>query len=130
MNEVMKTILKRQTIREYKSEQITDEQLEALKAAALMLNANVEKRVKITLQNGIVIFKAKGEISDSETQMYKCKMNAGEKVSFDFNPDLLVDALECLDDDEFYFEYEHEKAPVVLRCSIPWLSVVMPFVQK
>ena len=34
MNEVMKTILKRQTIREYKPEQITDEQLEALKAAA------------------------------------------------------------------------------------------------
>lgn len=35
MNEVMKTILKRQTIREYKPEQITYEQLEALMQAAL-----------------------------------------------------------------------------------------------
>lgn len=104
--------------------------LSALKAASLVLNANMEKRVKITLENGKVVFKATGEITDSETQMHKCKMNAGEKVSFNFNSDLLVDALECLDDDEFYFEYEHEKAPVVLRCSIPWLSVVMPLVQK
>ena len=31
MNEVMKTILERQTIRSYKPEQITDEQLELLK---------------------------------------------------------------------------------------------------
>ncbi len=35
MNTVVETILKRQTIREYKPEQITDEQLEALKMAAL-----------------------------------------------------------------------------------------------
>lgn len=35
MNDVMKTILKRQTIRSYKNEQISDEQLEQLKLAAL-----------------------------------------------------------------------------------------------
>ncbi len=35
MNTVVETILKRQTIREYKAEQIADEQLEALKLAAL-----------------------------------------------------------------------------------------------
>lgn len=35
MNEVISTILKRQTIRSYKPEQISDEQLEALKSAAL-----------------------------------------------------------------------------------------------
>ncbi len=35
MNNVLDTILKRQTIREYKPEQITEEQLEGLKAAAL-----------------------------------------------------------------------------------------------
>ena len=34
MNEVMKTILERQTIRSYKPEQITDEQLELLIKAA------------------------------------------------------------------------------------------------
>ncbi|MBP9988649.1 MAG: nitroreductase family protein [Ruminococcus sp.] len=35
MNEMIKTILGRQTIRSYKKEQITDEQLECLKQAAL-----------------------------------------------------------------------------------------------
>ena len=35
MNDLMKTILKRQTIRSYKKEQITDEELECLKQAAL-----------------------------------------------------------------------------------------------
>ena len=35
MNEVLNTILKRQTIRSYKPEQITDEELDALKMAAL-----------------------------------------------------------------------------------------------
>lgn len=35
MNEVMNTILRRQTIRSYKNEQITDEQLDFLKEAAL-----------------------------------------------------------------------------------------------
>ena len=35
MNEVLNTILKRQTIRSYKPEQISDEELEALKMAAL-----------------------------------------------------------------------------------------------
>ena len=102
----------------------------SLKAAALALNANASKHVKITLESGKIVFKASGDITDSETQMHKCKMSAGEKVAFRFNPDLLVDALECLDDDEFSFEYEHEKAAVVLRSSIPWLTVVMPILES
>lgn len=104
--------------------------LEQLQASALVFNANVEKAVKITLKKGVVVFKSQGDITDAETQMVGCDIPDEAKVTFRFNPDLLVDALACLDDDTFTLEYNSGVEPIVLKSSIPWLSVIMPLKVK
>lgn len=100
--------------------------LEQLRAAALVFNANAEKSVKVTLKKGVVVFKSHGDITDAETQMPGCDITDEAKVTFKFNPDLLVDALGCLDDDTFTLEYNGGEEAVVLKSSIQWLSVIMP----
>ena len=55
------------------------------------------------------------------------KPNGGE-AKFHFNPRLLREALEAIDEDEFTFGFNGSGPgnAVVLKCTVPWLAVVMP----
>ena len=100
--------------------------LDAMRAAALALDAGTEKTVSVSLQNGRATFRARGQNTTGETQSAECEMPPDERVTFHFNPDFLADALGCVDDDDIRIEYDAAEAPVVLKCSLPWMTVIMP----
>ena len=51
---------------------------------------------------------------------------AGKEISIIFNPEFVMDPLKNIDDDEVYFELNDERNPALVKCSIPFLYVLMP----
>jgi len=62
-----------------------------------------------------------GEARDSMPIKY-----SGKKISVAFNPEFMIDPLRNLTGDEVYFELTDELSPGVIKCSIPFLYVLMP----
>ena len=98
--------------------------LDALGRAALA--SAEDSGVKIEIAPGRVSFKAKSEFASAEAVTDKCKLAEDVKVVLSFNPRLLKDALDAIDDDEFTLCFSDERSPIVLKCTAPWLAVVMP----
>ena len=51
---------------------------------------------------------------------------AGKEIAIIFNPEFVMDPLKNIDDDEVYFELNDGRNPALLKCSIPFLYVLMP----
>lgn len=51
---------------------------------------------------------------------------AGKEISIVFNPEFVMDPLKNMDDDEVYFEMIDGHSPALLKCSVPFLYVLMP----
>ncbi len=51
---------------------------------------------------------------------------AGKEVSIIFNPEYVMDPLKNIDDDEVVIEMNDGHSPALLKCSIPFLYVLMP----
>ncbi len=51
---------------------------------------------------------------------------AGEKIEIVFNPSYVMDPLRAIDDDEITINLNDGHSPAVIRCSIPFLYVLMP----
>lgn len=106
--------------------------LDALGRAALAMENDAG--VKITIAEGRITFAAKSEFANADITMTKCKIEAKEKGkdTFRFNPKLLKDALEAIDENDFTLGYGWGGAngPVLIKCSIPWTAVVMPLQVK
>ena len=51
---------------------------------------------------------------------------AGKEVSIIFNPEYVMDPLKNIDDDEIFIELNDGHSPALLKCSIPFLYVLMP----
>jgi DNA polymerase-3 subunit beta len=51
---------------------------------------------------------------------------AGEKIDIMFNPNYVMDPLKAIDDDEITIELNNGSSPAVIRCSVPFLYVMMP----
>lgn len=106
--------------------------LDALGRASLAMDN--DGGVKIGFDEGRITFAAKSEFANADISMKECKIEAKEKEkhTFHFNPKLLKDALESIDDDEFTLGYGWGGAsgPVLIKCSLPWMAVVMPMQVK
>jgi DNA polymerase-3 subunit beta len=50
----------------------------------------------------------------------------GKEISIIFNPDYVMDPLKNMDDDEVYIELSDGHSPALLKCSVPFLYVLMP----
>ena len=50
----------------------------------------------------------------------------GEKIEISFNPNYLMEPLKAIDDDEVRIELKDGHSPAVIKCSIPFLYVLMP----
>jgi DNA polymerase III subunit beta len=50
----------------------------------------------------------------------------GKEISIVFNPEYVMDPLRNMDDDEVYFELSDGHSPALLKCSVPFLYVLMP----
>ena len=62
-----------------------------------------------------------GEARDTVPVKY-----AGEEFTIIFNPDFVMDPLKAIDDDEVFFELNGGNSPALLKCSIPFLYLLMP----
>ena len=51
---------------------------------------------------------------------------AGEKIEIMFNPSYVMDPLKAIDDDEVTVNLNDGHSPAVIKCSIPFLYVLMP----
>lgn len=51
---------------------------------------------------------------------------SGEKIEIVFNPSYVKDPLKAIDDDEVTIELNNGSSPAVIRCSVPFLYVMMP----
>ena len=62
-----------------------------------------------------------GEAKDEVNIKY-----AGEKLEILFNPNYVMDCLKAIDDDEVIINLNDGHSPAVIKCSIPFLYVLMP----
>lgn len=51
---------------------------------------------------------------------------AGKEISIVFNPEYVMDPLRNIDDDEIFLELNDGFSPALLKCSVPFLYVLMP----
>lgn len=51
---------------------------------------------------------------------------AGETIEIIFNPAYVMDPLKAIDDDEIFIHLNNGHTPAIIRCSIPFLYVLMP----
>lgn len=51
---------------------------------------------------------------------------AGKEISIIFNPSYIMDPLRNIDDDEIFFELNDGTSPALIKCSVPFLYVLMP----
>lgn len=51
---------------------------------------------------------------------------AGEKIEIMFNPTYMMDPLKAIDDDEVVININDGHSPAVIKCSIPFIYVLMP----
>lgn len=62
-----------------------------------------------------------GEAKDELPVKYE-----GEEIEIMFNPTYLLDALKAIDDDEVKMCLNNGHSPAVIRCSVPFIYVIMP----
>ena len=51
---------------------------------------------------------------------------SGEKIDIVFNPSYVKDPLKAIDEDEVSIELNNGSSPAIIRCSVPFLYVMMP----
>lgn len=51
---------------------------------------------------------------------------AGKEISIIFNPEYVMDPLKNIDEDEVFLELNDGGSPALLKCSVPFLYVLMP----
>ena len=100
--------------------------LEGLQRAALATVGDDCANVKVELRKDVVMFEARSEFTWA--QVVGPAVKDAEKMSWRFDPRLLRDVLEAIDEDEFELGYGWGGAagPVLIKCSVPWLAVLMP----
>lgn len=100
--------------------------LEGLERAALAQDPGAMRVVEVRLENGLVTFSAKNEITSARVEIPNCVIEDGAVKAFKVDPQLFIDALKAIDDDSFTLEFNDDESAIVLKCSIAWLAVVMP----
>ena len=51
---------------------------------------------------------------------------AGERIDISFNPTYVMEPLKAIDDDEVRFEINNGHSPALIKCTVPFLYVLMP----
>ena len=84
------------------------------------------RNVKLTFEKNRVIMEgAANDISKSRTQM-EVEYN-GEKAQFVVNPRLIEDVLKSIDDDDITIGFDGSGQRLVIKCTVPFVAVVMPW---
>ena len=98
--------------------------LEALDRASVMTQEE-SNSVKLTFDSNELVVtsgsSAMGEARDVVAIKY-----SGTPIEITFNPTFVMDPLKAIDEDEVSIELNNGSSPALIRCSVPFLYVMMP----
>ena len=98
--------------------------LNALDRASVMTMDEAHS-IKLIFSNGkLTVTSAVSDIGEAKDEV-PIKY-AGEKIEIMFNPSYVMDPLKAIDDDEVTVNLDSGYSPAVIKCSIPFLYVLMP----
>jgi DNA polymerase-3 subunit beta len=98
--------------------------LYALDRASVM-SVDEAHSTRLSFENGkLTVSSAASDIGEAK-DVVPVKY-AGEKIDIMFNPNYVMDALKAIDDDEVSIYLRDGHSPALIKCSIPFLYVLMP----
>ena len=98
--------------------------LDALERASVMTMDEAHSTKLIFDANRLTVTSAASEIGEA-TDEVPIKYG-GETIEIMFNPNYVMDPLKAIDDDEVSINLNNGHSPAVIKCSIPFLYVLMP----
>ena len=98
--------------------------LDALDRASVMTMDEAHSTKLIFESGKLVVTSAASDIGEAEDEV-PIKY-VGEKIEIMFNPTYVMDPLKAIDDDEVTININNGHSPAVIKCSIPFLYVLMP----
>lgn len=97
---------------------------EAIDRVAIFSDAATNATVKFSLKDGeMTITSATHDVGDAK-DVIPVKFDGELEILF--NPFYILDVLKAIDDDEVDFVFKNGASPVIIKCSVPFLGVVMP----
>ena len=98
--------------------------LDALDRASVMTMDEAHS-TKLVFDNGkLTVASAASDIGEAKDEV-PIKY-AGERMEIMFNPTYVMDPLKAIDDDEVSINLNNGQSPAVIKCSVPFLYVLMP----
>ena len=98
--------------------------LDALDRASVMTMDEAHS-TKLTFENNkLIVTSAASEIGEAK-DVVPIKY-AGEKIEIMFNPTYVMDPLKAIDEDVIIFQLKNGHSPAMIKCSVPFLYVLMP----
>ena len=98
--------------------------LDALDRASVMTMDEAHSTKLIFESGKLVVTSAASDIGEAKDEV-PIKY-VGEKIEIMFNPTYVMDPLKAIDDDEVTININNGHSPAVIKCSIPFLYVLMP----
>ena len=98
--------------------------LDALDRASVMTMDEAHSTKLIFEEGRLTVTSAVSDIGEAK-DVVPIKY-AGEKIEIMFNPSYVMDPLKAIDDDEVTININNGHSPAVIKCSIPFLYVLMP----
>ena len=98
--------------------------LDALERASVMSMDEAHSTKLIFSDGKLTVTSAASDIGEAKDEV-PIKY-AGQEIEIMFNPSYVMDPLKAIDDDEITINLNNGHSPAVIRCSIPFLYVLMP----
>jgi DNA polymerase-3 subunit beta len=98
--------------------------LDALDRASVMTMDEAHSTKLIFDSNTLTVTSAANDIGEARDEV-PIKY-AGERIETMFNPNYVMDPLKAIDDDEITIDINDGHTPAVIKCSVPFLYVLMP----
>lgn len=98
--------------------------LDALERASVITKDETHSTKLVFESNCLTVNSAASDVGEAKDEV-PIKY-AGEKIEIMFNPDYIMDPLKAIDDDEVTINLINGHSPAMIKCSIPFLYVIMP----
>ena len=98
--------------------------LDALDRASVMTMDEAHSTKLIFSEGKLTVTSAASDIGEAKDEV-PIKY-AGETIEIIFNPSYVMDPLKAIDDDEVTINLNNGHSPAVIKCSVPFLYVLMP----
>ena len=98
--------------------------LAALDRASVMMLEDTNSTKLIFDSNQLIVTASATEVAES-TDIVPIKYDGG-RIEIVFNPSYVMDPLKAIDEDEVTIELNDGTKPAMIKCSIPFLYVMMP----